>query len=474
MKFIGSLTKDRKISDNVITDGVFSVTYGQIETFFRQFDLWFNDNNIKKYDCFILEAENTVPSALILLYLIEKSYSFLLIPERSQNNDEKEPLPCFCRYTLAALTVEHDEKTTTFNPDEILSLSVNPKWKSTCSFNSSSKLLLRTSGSTGTPKMVMHDHTHLYGNISSCVSRFALNSIDRVVIPVPIYHMYGLGAAFLPSVAVGASIALQKKANLLKFIQCESIFNPNVAFLTPSFCNTLLATRRSKRPYRFTVSAGDRFRADNFDTYQAAFGPLLQLYGSTELGAVAVGSLDLPSEIRRQTAGRPMPDVMCRLDEIQDADDGGKLWCKRDYGFDGYIDLQGNSIDLGQDYTDGWFHTKDIAKLTPEGHLEVLGRSDHCVNRDGLLVFFSDLEKTIETLTEVESVAVTAGGEGERGKQLIAYCVLNKKSKLSAENIRTYCFEKLARRSVPDKVIIIDSMPLLPNGKVNRLQLDCL
>ncbi|MFM5899570.1 MAG: AMP-binding protein, partial [Dolichospermum sp.] len=77
------------------------------------------------------------------------------------------------------------------------------------------KLYIRTSGSTGNPKIVVHSHEQVLKHALNCLERLTLSPNDRIAIPVPLYHLYGLGAAFLPSVAVGATIDLQKSANLL-------------------------------------------------------------------------------------------------------------------------------------------------------------------------------------------------------------------------------------------------------------------
>ncbi len=469
MKFIGCLTEEQQIADNVLTDGRLSLSYQQIPHCFKEFSQVFTKLGIKPHDYVVLPVDNTLPTALTLLYLLENAYSMFLLPSGSLNNTAPD-LPSFCRYILTTQLLDKEDADA-LNPKLFLSITMNPAWESNNPLLTTSfpKLLMRTSGSTGIPKLAVYAHEKLRGNVLNCVHRFGLSYTDRVTIPVPIYHMYGLGAAFLPSVAVGATIDLQKSSNLLTFIQRETPFNPNLAFMTPSFAYTLLQTRKSKRPYRLTVTAGDRFRLDSFADYEVAFGPLLQLYGSTELGAIAAADPTLPIEVRRRSVGLPMPDVACRLQTPVDGE--GELWCKRRYGFEGYVDKYGKPVSLGTDYVDGWFRTKDIARFNPDGSLEVLGRSDHSVNRDGLLVFFADLEKTIETLEPVEAVAIVTGDDTERGKKLIAYCVIAKDSNLSADMIRTHCFDKLPRRVVPDEIRLLDTLPLLPSGKVDRITL---
>jgi acyl-CoA synthetase (AMP-forming)/AMP-acid ligase II len=458
--------KSDQWGDNQLTDGCLSISYSALPACFSRFEQVFTLNALTTTHCIALEVENTLPSALTLLYLLEHGYNFLLLPKDALKN--KNILPVFCRYTLRACCLDENSPDS-LEPAHFLQIEESSAWQPEA-WDGQRKLLLRTSGSTGIPKMAVHSHANLQGNIRHCVERFALTATDRVAIPAPLYHMYGLGAAFLPSILAGASIDLQKGANLLKFIQREQQFIPNVAFMTPAFCNTLLKVRKSKRFYRLTVTAGDRFRANQFAHYEQAFGCLVQLYGSTELGAIAAGQSGLPLTIRARSAGLPMPDVQLKVDRVAGKQEGA-LWCKRKYGFSGYVDTQGNTINLGSEFVDGWFHTKDIAKIDSQGYVEILGRSDHSVNRDGLLVFFADLEKTMETLEAVEAVAVVAGEEGVRGKQLIAYCVVNKNTPLSVDEIRAYCFDKLPQRAVPDVIHLLDDLPLLPNGKIDRMTL---
>ena len=100
----------------------------------------------------------------------------------------------------------NDKEINLIDPDKYLQIEENPEWinnKSKIS-DTQPKLYIKTSGSTGKPKIAVHSHYKLEGNVRNCVNRLGLNSNDRVAIPVPIYHMYGLGAAFLPSVSVGA------------------------------------------------------------------------------------------------------------------------------------------------------------------------------------------------------------------------------------------------------------------------------
>jgi acyl-CoA synthetase (AMP-forming)/AMP-acid ligase II len=462
MKFISQFSNATR-QLNVLTDGEHQCAYQSMPSIFDKIKNHLATMDISIKDCLAFECDNSVPSALFLLYMLEEGYSFLLLPK-------EQSIPKFCQYLIR--TERINDKTAHLNPEQFLHIFKNDDKNGTTYAHASQKLYLRTSGSTGTPKIAVHSHTRLRENVLNCVQRLRLNSDDRIAIPAPLFHMYGLGAAFLPAVAVNASIDLQKGANLLRYLQREKKFNPNVVFMTPVFCETLLKGRKSPRTYKLTITAGDRFRGDTFTKYESLCGCLVQLYGSTEMGAIAAASPDTPSEIRAQTVGKPMQNVQMRVEKGPDGTkDFGELWCYHQSGFEGYVDENGNPISLGQEYREGWFRTKDFGRIWPESHIEVLGRCDHSVNRDGLLVFFADVEKAIETIEGIDSAVVISKGESQRGKRLIAYCVPAKGVEVAEKDIRTACFDLLSRHAIPDQVVVVNSLPLLANGKVDRQKL---
>jgi acyl-coenzyme A synthetase/AMP-(fatty) acid ligase len=186
-------------------------------------------------------------------------------------------IPRFCRYRITTENFAAGHTVDLKRPEQFFCLLENEDWADDSEGlnNASPKIYLQTSGSTGSPKMAAHLHTKLMGNAFNCVERLGLTSEDRIAIPVPIFHMYGLAAAFLPGVVVGASIDLQKGANLLRYLEREKEFVPNVTFLTPTFCQTLLKGRKSPRAYKLTVVAGDGFREDTFTKYESSFGCLV-------------------------------------------------------------------------------------------------------------------------------------------------------------------------------------------------------
>ena len=479
MKFIGRRTNSAGWYSNVLTDGQSTCSYEDISPIFEEVQNAFKNRDISREDCIALECSNTLQDALILLFLLEEGYHFLLLPNSinpsSQSPNSSGDLPQFCRYSVKmedGLGPHNDR----IIRRESLQITPNDSYEVGGKQSSDAKLYLRTSGSTGTPKIAVHSHVGLVGNITNCIERLQISSEDRIAIPVPLYHMFGLGAAFLPGVAAGASIDLQKGANIIRYIQREQAFSPNVVFITPVFGETLVKGRRNSRKYRLTVSAGDRFRSkEMFTTYESLFGCLIQLYGSTEMGAISASDPADPIDERSQTVGKPMPGVQLRIErknsESDRNQDVGELWCNHPYGFEGYIDAGGNSIPLPHLNRGNWWCTRDMGKIRSDGRMEVMGRCDHSINRDGLLVFFAEGEKKMETIDGIDSAVITSSGEGLRGRNMIAFCVLQEGGELSKSDIRSACFATLPKHAVPDRVEIIPTCPLLPNGKVDRQKL---
>lgn len=478
MKFIAQCASTTDVKENILTDGQYTCTYRELPDIFAGLRDGFRERGIGLDPCLALECENSLPGALLLLYVLEGGYDFVLLPKPAEGCRAAPVAISFCRYRVTTVTMGSDQKTE-IDPSQFIHITPYPGYREDPGKNQDPRVYLQTSGSTGIPKLAVYTHRGLCGNALNCVERLRLTSTDRIAIPVPLFHMFGLGAAFLPTVAVGASVDLQKGANLIGYLTRERSFGPTVAFMTPSFCESLLKGRKSPRAYRVTVTAGDRLRGDTFGRYEALYGPLVQLYGSTEMGAIAAGSLDDPGEARAQTVGKPLAQVEVRLGNGATVEDGAagrepsesdgmsEIWCRHAYGFYGYVDEGGGPVRLDRTDPDGWFRMSDLGWIV-DGRIQVLGRSDHSVNRSGLLVLYADVERTMMQIAGVETVVIVAHGESEYGSGMAAFCVPTSGARIVVSDIHAACLALLPRRAVPDTIIVVEALPLLPNGKVDR------
>ena len=470
--------------DNVLTDEQFTCPYGEVPDAIEGIHQHFVHQDLSLEDCFAFECVNSVPGALALLCMLRWGYSFVLLPplasRRGNPGSTELPAPGFCRYKVRVESFLGAEPEAWHpDPEAFLCIEENDRFSRQQGIEGDTrrKLYLRTSGSIGSPKMAVHSHAKLLGNVLNCVERFGLMCSDRIAIPVPIFHMYGLGAAFLPGIVVGASIDLQERSNILRYMERERRFDPNIAFLTPALCETRLRARRSPRSYKLTVTASDKIKKNTFLAFESRFGRLVNLYGSTEMGAIAASCPDDPLDSRAVTVGKPMSNVQVQLhapgSEPTDRTDVSELYCRHGYGFAGYVDQRGDWIVQDKMAQSGWFRTGDLGRVRQDGHIEVLGRCDHSVNRSGLLVLFADIERAVETIEGVQRAIVVTKGESKWGQRTVAFCVLDKRAAgLDSAQIRNACFDVLPRHAIPDDVLTVSSLPTLPSGKVDRPALE--
>ena len=453
-----------------LTDGRFTVTYGETAQIFEGFDRRFERSGVTREQCLAFECSQSVSGALALLYLLARGYDLVLLPQLGeQSKESKIPrfIPNFCPHVVSTLQSDPGEG------DGGLEIAANPDYLEDHGVARSGPpvLYLRTSGSTSAPKMARMTHQKWLDNAQACVERWRLTPGDRLAIPVPIFHSYGFGAAFLPGLLAGASMDLQSSINILRYLEREKRFDPNVAFLTPALADQFLRVRKSRRAYRFSVTAGDKVKEETIVAFEPRFGPLLDLYGSAEMGAVSSAAPEDPLALRRGTAGRPLAGIELRLEEIE-SDAGqqaaGLLCCRQRNGFAGYLSQEGDGWRFQARSDEEWFPTGDLAEIRDDGYVKILGRSGLSVKRDGLLVVFADVEAVLSRLPGIERAAVFSKGESQRGRRLIAACQTSSEETIDAPTIRKTCFEHLPVYAVPDEVVVVDSLPLLPNGKINR------
>jgi acyl-CoA synthetase (AMP-forming)/AMP-acid ligase II len=401
--------------------------------------------------CLAVVCGNTPSSVEAILSLLDRGTGFALC-------SPEQPVPPFCRYVLDCA-----------NEATSFALRENDGWiRHDASYRG--RFYTRTSGTTAASKIVRFSHANLWANARNCVERFQLTASDRVAIPVPIWHMYGLGAALLPAVLVNAATDVQANSNVIRYLEREPAFEPSTVFLTPSFCHALARLSQAQRRYRATIAAGDRTPPDLFERYEAAHGTLISLYGNTELGAVAAGSPEDSFLQRSQSTGRPMPEVrVVHRTEGERTDAYSALTFQHPFGGDGYVDERGELTDDDRFHA-GRLDSNDVGRLDEDGYLHIAGRSDHLVKRDGRFVAFSDVEEALLKSAGVKAAVVFSDGTTPRGARLTAVCVAAS-ADADERSIRDDSRRYLPAYAIPDRVALIDELPRLPSGKPDRAAL---
>jgi acyl-coenzyme A synthetase/AMP-(fatty) acid ligase len=452
-----------------IGDGVAKLPYRELAVVLAQVDAILMGRGVAATDCLEFECGNDLPSAIILLSLLVFGRNFKLLPGTGQDRQAAAPNG-FCRYRLHGHGRPQAEGAEIpALPDVAIVCEENPCWEANLA-PSAAFFLVPTSGSTGPARLVRHRHDRLLTAARHCAERLRLVPQDRVAIPVPIAHMFGLGAAFLPAVLIGAAIDLQPHANALRYLARERLFDPDVAFLNPSFGEALARLRKTPRPYRLTVMAGDLVTVDLFSRFERLHGCLVSLYGSSELGVIAAGDPLDPAALRRDFIGRLMPGAMVLPAPVPEA--VGTLWFRHEQGFDHIASVDGQRLrdNEGRAASATCFRSNDAGVLV-DGYLAVHGRADDLVNRDGLLVACAQVAAALRRITGIADAVVLGGAMSRRGRALIAFCVADPDTTCETKALRRACLELLQPRFIPDDFVFLPMLPRLPSGKHDRMAL---
>lgn len=475
------LAKSGEAADNVLCDQLHRVSYAEIPALLAGITEQLTRKGATPETGVVLECVNTLPGALTVLALLSGGFHVHLTPARTTSAGKANAEvggPLFFRHRVRIGSGLSDDTIRIDRPDTFLHCSVNPDYAPAAQVEAGGALYVKTSGSLGTPKLAVHRIHSFLRNAFAVSERLQLTARDRVTIPVPIFHMYGLGAGFMPSFLVGASIDFQENSNLLRYLGREPDFDPNIAFVTPSFCETLL-NRRSNRTYRYLVSAGERMSEATFRNVESRMGPVINLYGSTEMGVIAATRPMLSSSQRCRTVGDPIAGTDVDLQPCSEKPESGpechELMLRSANGFAGYVDVHGRPLDPGCFTASGWYRTGDLVQVSEDGLIAVLGRNSLSLNRNGYLVVFAEIEQRIRAMEGIERVALTTRSGTGRDDTLVAFCELRRgKGRLSGSEIRARCLDILPRFAVPDEFQVLEALPVLANGKVDRQALAAL
>lgn len=438
--------------DNCISEGKNSILYDDLNEFFMRLDENFSHIIKQSYNCFYLEPKNNIPEIIMLLYVIERKLTVYLA---SENDLSKNEVPNFCDYIISV------EKKFT-GADLQISISKNPKY---CDLYfeklEGESIIFKTSGSTGSPKFICFKVDNLIRNSQLCQQRFNHKVENKVLIAVPISHMYGLGAGLLPAYLTKSSIRIIDKTNVLSLIENIKIFQPQISYVTPTLCKMLIKIDKQIKNKSVFISAGENITGSLLKIFKAKYGKIINLYGCSEMGAMATSD----SNDLKENDLVPLEGVTFKVNENQDGND---LLCKHPAAFSHYLNTTEN-FNQHQKFSQGWFTTGDTGSIKENGNIQIFGRKGLLINRSGFLLSIPLIESKIEEIiNEIRKTVIVKGTDNS----MTAVCELHVDSVIEENRIRKLLISKLPRHAVPDKLCIVNEIPLLINGKPDRMKLN--
>jgi fatty-acyl-CoA synthase len=340
-----------------------------------------------------------------------------------------------------------------------------------------------TSGTTGFPKGATLSHRNILNNGYFVTGTINVTHEDRLAIPVPFYHCFGMVMGNLGCTTHGAAMIIPAPGFdaeiTLKAVQderCTGVYGVPTMFIAmqnvPGFADYDLSTLRTG------IMAGSpcpvevmKHCIDDMNMAEVSIA-----YGMTETSPVSTQTRsDDDLERRTATIGRVHPHVEIKIVDpgtgrTLERDEPGEL-CTRGYSVMlGYWDDPEKTAEAVD--ADGWMHTGDLAVMREDGYAVVVGRIKDMVIRGGENVYPREIEEFLYTHPDVEDVQVVGVPDERYGEELCAWVRLHEGAAvLTAEAVREFSAGKLAHYKVPRYVLVVEEFPMTVTGKVRKVEM---
>jgi len=339
-----------------------------------------------------------------------------------------------------------------------------------------------TSGTTGFPKGATLTHRNILNNgffIGECMR---LTPEDRLCIPVPLYHCFGMVLGNLACITHGATIVYPNDGfdplTVLQTVQderCTGLHGVPTMFIAeldhPRFAEFDLSTLRTG------IMAGSPCPTEVMKRVveQMHLSEITIAYGMTETSPVSCqSSTETPLAKRVSTVGQVQPHLTVKIvnpdtGETVPVGERGEL-CTRGYsvmhGYWGDEAKTREAIDA-----EGWMHTGDLATMDAEGYVNIVGRIKDMVIRGGENIYPREIEEFLYRHPQVQDVQVVGVPDAKYGEELCAWIVVKPGQELTEEAVRAFCKGQIAHYKVPRYIRFVTGFPMTVTGKIQKFRI---
>ena len=330
-------------------------------------------------------------------------------------------------------------------------------------------LLLYTSGTTGFPKGATLSHGNVVSNTWSVVHHAGYQPGDRLVLFLPLFHVFGQNFVMNACFLAGATLVLHRR--FVPDAVLDSIVREQVTmfFGVPTIYIALL--NQDVRPQqlasiRYWFSAAATMPQEISRRWSERYGrPIHEGYGLTETSPFAAYNHDFRHKFG--SVGTSVENFEIRIVDVADQE--------VPLGSLGEIAIKGPGVMLGywgrpQDTSlairDGWFHSGDVGSMDDEGYVFIVDRVKDMINRSGFKVWPAEVEQLLYRHPAVKEAAVYAIPDAEAGEAVAAAIVLRDGARATAQEITEYCRSRAAVYKAPSRVDFVSELPKNPTGKI--------
>ena len=339
-----------------------------------------------------------------------------------------------------------------------------------------------TSGTTGFPKGATLSHHNILNNGFFIGETLAYTPADRVCLPVPFYHCFGMVLGNMAIVTHGACIVIPGEGFISKEVletvsaeRCTALYGVPTMFITelasPEFEKTDFSTLRTG------IMAGSPCPVDTMKRVQSDMhmSEVTICYGMTETSPVSTQTrLDDPLEKRVTTVGPVHPHV-----EVKIIDPETRRTIRR--GETGELCTRGYCVMLGywedeeatRDVIDAarWMHTGDLATMDDDGYLNIVGRIKDMIICGGENIYPREIEEFLYSHPQIVDVQVIGIPDPRFGECICAWVIPREGVQIDAKALKDFCRGQIARYKIPRYFRFVDSFPMTISGKVQKYKM---
>lgn len=335
-----------------------------------------------------------------------------------------------------------------------------------------------TSGTTGAPKGATLTHYNIVNNAANVVDRMNFSETDRLCIPVPLYHCFGMVMGSLGCVSRGACMVFPGEAfdpedtlSAISETRCTAVYG------VPTMFVAMVDHPRLKEfdltSLRTGVMAGAPCPIEVMKqvVQQMHMEEVTICYGMTETSPVSFQSdVDDPIDKRVSTVGRVHPHVEVRIVDETGSDvpvgTQGELWTRGYSVMRGYWEEEEKTKETI--VNGGWMRTGDLAILDNEGYCQIVGRLKDMIIRGGENIYPREIEEYLFSHKDIQEVQVFGIPHEKFGEEVCAWVVLREGATLTEEDVKSYCQNQIAHYKVPKYVRIVSELPMTVTGKPQK------
>ncbi|MFI6392598.1 AMP-binding protein [Nonomuraea sp. NPDC050547] len=340
-----------------------------------------------------------------------------------------------------------------------------------------------TSGTTGFPKGATLSHHNILNNGYFVAEGLGYTEADRVCLPVPLYHCFGMVMGNLGATSHGACVVLpapgfdpEATLRAVESERCTSLYGVPTMFIAelghPRFAEFDLSSLRTG------IMAGSPCPVEVMKRVagEMHMEEVAICYGMTETSPVStMTGRDDGLARRTETVGQVMPHLEVKIVHpetglVVPRGEPGEL-CTRGYSVMlGYWDepsKTAEAVDAAR-----WMHTGDLATMDEEGYVNIVGRIKDMVIRGGENVYPREIEEYLYTHPDVADVQVIGVPDSKYGEELMAWIVMRPGAEpLTAEAVREFCAGRLAHYKIPRYIHLVERFPMTVTGKIRKVEM---